>query len=179
MKKKRRRKRKNKLQYKFIIYTTVVLLCVIFLSYTLFCTDLLNPTIDELTSSYISFNNYNNDNIKISNLKKMSDRKGNSIFNRSFARFNIYMDKDSKYMILVKDKNKLIDSKYISFSLSINNKKVISDKLSNMNKIDNSLYVIYEGENGNRDEVNLKMWINKDYKDSVLDTSYEVYIKSR
>ena len=179
MKKKRKRRRKNKINYKLIFSTIIVFLCVLVLSYTMFFTDVLNPTIDELTSSYISFNNINNDNIKISNLKKMSDRKGNSIFNRSFARFNIYMNKDSKYMIVVKDNNKVIDSNYVYFSLNINNKNITIDKLGNMKRINNNEYIIYEGENGNKDRINIKMWISKEIKDSVLDTSYEVYIKSR
>lgn len=179
MKKKIKKRKTKKINIKLIITCMISFLCVLLLSYCLFCTDILNPTVDELTSSYISFNNISNsDSIKIKGLKKMSDKRGKSFINYSYADFNIYMDNNNRYQIVLADFNDF-DRKYVKFLLKINDKEVLCDYLNNMNTLSNGNIVLYEGENGNKDRVVIKMWIDKNYKGNPSDISYGVYLKSR
>ena len=77
---KKRKKEKHIFSWILMIVLIIIVFC---LSALIFNTDYLSPKIDELTTSYISFNNVEStDIIKISNIKRMDDDTGKSYRNR-------------------------------------------------------------------------------------------------
>ena len=155
------------------ISTCIILgIFVITLSYFIFKTNILEPKLNELTTSYISFNNINNtDILKLNNINKMSDTKAKSILNNSTIKLNITGNKNEEYYIVVyKDSD--IDDKYINCYI---NKKV---NLSEVETTSDGGKIIYTGKIDNKTKI-LKMWIDKSYKDKVKDNSFEIKIKKK
>ena len=76
--------------YKLSLMTIFLLLLAFFFGYIIFETDYLQSGVDELTASYISFNNAKTtDILKVINLSKKSDKKGKQDTNKSNKTFEI------------------------------------------------------------------------------------------
>jgi len=155
------------------VITCIVLgIFVITLSYLIFKTNILEPKLNELTTSYISFNTENNSDIlEIKNINKMSDTTAKSILNNSSLKLDITGTKNEEYNVVVY-KNSNIDDKYINCYI---NKKV---NLSEVETTKDGGKIIYTGKIDNKTKV-LKMWIDKSYKDKVNDNSFEIRIKKK
>ena len=155
------------------VITCIVLgIFVITLSYLIFKTNILEPKLNELTTSYISFNTKNNSDIlEIKNINKMSDTTAKSILNNSSLKLDITGTKNEEYNVVVY-KNSNIDDKYINCYI---NKKV---NLSEVETTKDGGKIIYTGKIDNKTKV-LKMWIDKSYKDKVNDNSFEIRIKKK
>lgn len=155
------------------VITCIVLgIFVITLSYLIFKTNILEPKLNELTTSYISFNTKNNSDIlEIKNINKMSDTTAKSILNNSSLKLDITGTKNEEYYVVVY-KNSNIDDKYINCYI---NKKV---NLSEVETTKDGGKIIYTGKIDNKTKV-LKMWIDKSYKDKVNDNSFEIRIKKK
>ena len=83
MTKKRTKKTRQARHNSRIILHKKIVLCVflctlvIILGYIILLSNVLEPKINQLTASYISFNNRNStDMLRINNLEKMSNKKG-------------------------------------------------------------------------------------------------------
>jgi len=155
------------------VITCIVLgIFVITLSYLIFKTNILEPKLNELTTSYISFNTKNNSDIlEIKNINKMSDTTAKSIINNSSLKLDITGTKNEEYNVVVY-KNSNIDDRYINCYI---NKKV---NLSEVETTKDGGKIIYTGKIDNKTKV-LKMWIDKSYKDKVNDNSFEIRIKKK
>jgi len=155
------------------VITCIVLgIFVITLSYLIFKTNILEPKLNELTTSYISFNTENNSDIlEIKNINKMSDTTAKSIINNSSLKLDITGTKNEEYNVVVY-KNSNIDDRYINCYI---NKKV---NLSEVETTKDGGKIIYTGKIDNKTKV-LKMWIDKSYKDKVNDNSFEIRIKKK
>lgn len=179
-KRKKQTEKQKKLIKKRIIVCIFLCLFTILLSYSILLTDFLQPHINEMTASYISFNNRNTtDMLKIMNLKKMNDKQGNSIANPKSLEFNIEVEKDLQYEISIVPINNHIEEKYIHYALTINNNNNIVDKLSNKEKAANGERIIYQGKKRTNTKVVLRMWISKEYKKEAENVSFEIKVKSR
>ena len=176
--------RKNsQLKKQFIKTVTVcALLCitVLVLSYYIFQTNLLEPGLDEITTSYISFNNKNTtDMLKIDNLKKMKNEKGRSFLNDRKVTFQVSGKEQEEYQVILYPLTNIVDLKYIHFSLE-EKEPLISGTLDSVMENEDGVITIYTGFVKNPEEkMTLKMWIDKKYKGNSNHTSFEIKIKSR
>lgn len=172
-----RKKKKNKKNYKIILKRVITCslfgILVISLSYIIFITNLLKPHINELTTSYISFNNRNTtDILRINNIRKMSDSIGKSSLNNAKLNIKIDGEKNKDYSIVLYKINCSIEDKYI--------KVLIDNKIFRLSDLeDSSDYgkILYIGNNSK--EKNIRMWVDEKYKEKVKDTSFELKIKTR
>lgn len=174
---KKRYRRKKVYQTAFI--TAILLVLVISISYFIMTTDILSPKVNELTASYISFNNSNStDMIKVSSLNKMSNTKGISYKNKSTTNFKVEGKKGSKFKIVLYHLGNMIEDEYVKFALMKKNKVILEDNISNMKETNDDGRIIYEGTIKKTEEYTINMWIDKSYEKSPINISYEVKIKS-
>ena len=160
------------------IYTGILLVLVFVLSYFTYMSYSSKSKLNELTTSYISFNNNDTtDMIKVTNLKKMSNSNGISFKNKSVKKFDISGNVGDRYQIVLYHIGNLIDNKYVHYSLIINNKVKDTNILSNMFSSENGGIVIYDGKIEENNNCILRMWVDNSYQDSVKNVSYEVRIK--
>ena len=174
----KKRKRKNKKKY--IEITKKISLCVVLvtlllgLSYLIFETNILKPRLNELTTSYISFNNKNTtDMLQINNLSKMSDKIGNSNWNNRTLKINVESDENVEYQIIIYKIIQTTENNYIKVSFN-NNIKTLDE----LELLEDGGRVIYQGKINNNDMF-LRMWISKEYKDKVNNNSFEIKIRPR
>ena len=160
------------------MYTSILLVLVFVLSYYAFISYNSKSQLDELTTSYISFNNNDTtDMMKITNLKKMSNSNGVSFKNKSMKRFEVSGEIGERYQIVLYHIGNVIDNKYVHYSLVVNNKVKETNVLSNVVYSENGGLVIYDGKIEKNNNCILKMWVDNSYRDSVKNVSYEVRIK--
>jgi hypothetical protein len=139
----------------------------------------LEPKVNELTASYISFNNKNTtDMLRINNIIKLSDKIGKSKFNYKQVTFNVEGNKDSYYEIVLYSLMNDIDEKYIYFQLE-DNDKFFSNSLSKLESSEDGGKIVYQGQIKNSNKKTIRMWISKKYANKIGDSSFEVKIKSR
>ena len=165
---------------KAISVCAVLCILVLVLSYYIFQTNLLEPSLDEITTSYISFNNKNTtDMLKIDNLKKMNNKQGRSYFNDRKVSFQVSGKENEEYQVMLYPLTNIVDLKYIHFSLE-NKEPLISGTLDSIMENEDGGIIIYTGYVQNPEEkMTLKMWIDKKYKGNSNHTSFEIKIKSR
>lgn len=175
---KKRKKKQSNIFQAIIPYTLV--LFVLIIGYGIFYTDLLNPKLNEITASYISFNNNSTtDMLKINNLKKYSDNNGISYKNKSYQNFCITGKTDNTYQIVLYHMGNSIDDGYVKFQLTNEKNKSFDGVISNIEKTQDGGYIIYEGTIKEGKRWTLKMWVAKDYKEVVNNVSYEIRIKTK
>jgi len=172
-----KRKTKKKRLKKNIFNCVILLILVFALSYLIFVSNILEPHIDEVTTSYISFNNsYGTDMLKLTNLQKQKDEKGKSVINKQSIELKLTGTKNSKYSIIVYPISNKIDNQYVKFHL-ISSEAAITNSLSEMPISKDGGIIVYTNKTGVEDTITLRMWISSEYKDKVNDNSYEIKIK--
>lgn len=182
-KKETKNKKKTTLEvklYKTAAISIVLLISAIFLSYFVITASSLKTEINEETANYISFNNSNTtDMMKISNLQKLSNKKGMSKVNENSIDFKITGKKDSKYSIILYPINNKNDLEKIKFYLTKDGKKVAYNTLAEITEIkEDGGIVIYQGIIGKDDlNYNLRMWLSKDYHKNANNISFEIKVK--
>lgn len=174
-------KRKNKKQQLIIRRKVIVcfLLCffTIILGYLILLTNCFRPKLNEITTNYISFNNYSStDMLKIDKLHKMSDKKGIRLAKFKSLNFRVPGEKNLKYDIVVIPFNSIIEDKYVHYMLTVDGRSEVKT-LDSVDSENGDEKIIYHGKNNIN--VSLYMWVSKEYKKKVSDISYEVKIKSR
>jgi len=177
MSKKNKKSYKKNIKKQAIICSITVLLIVI-LNVFVFKNNLITPKIDELTTSYLSFYNQNTtDMLKINNIEKMSDKKGQSKYNKKSISFNISTDKNLEYETVLYDIQNNIPKEYIMVLINVNNEKIVKN-LASFDRNEDGSRVLYRGKT-QKDNIKIKMWVSDNYKDNVNDTSFEIQIKKR
>ena len=178
-KKKKKTTKKNK-QTKSLLNTILLCILVLGISYLIFETNILEPKIDGVTASYISFDNLNStDMMKIKDLSKLSDEVGKSNLNTSKAEFDVAGKEDKEYQVVLYPTGNAINNKYVNVFLSINKEKKIQDKLYVMNTLEDGGIIVYQGTLLKENKIKILMWINNTYKGKINNISYEVKIKSK
>lgn len=171
-----RRKRKNKQKRNHYIRAISLFLMVLALSYFIFSSNFLKPRINELTASYISFNNsYSTDMLKITNVQKMKDEKGKSTRNKSKLNVKITGTNLAEYQLVAYPINGEIDAKYIKFSINDGQNKTINT-LEKTSLTKDGGRVLYTGTTNRKSDIIISMWISTDYKDKINNNSYEIKI---
>ena len=179
-KKRKKVSKKKKQQTKSLLYTVLVCGLVAGISYVIFATNILEPKIDGVTASYISFNNSNStDMLKIVNLLKLNEDIGKSSLNNSKVDFNVAGNEDKEYQVVLYPTGNDINNKYVNALLSINKEKKVLDKLSNMETTEDGGIIVYQGTLLKENKIKIQMWIDNTYKEKIDNISYEIKIKSR
>ena len=163
--------------YKKSASTIFLIIIATIIGYIISQTNFLTPGVDELTASYISFNNPNStDILKITNISKMSSYKGISNNNKSYANFKIKGKKNTKYQIILFPIGNTTNDKDVYFNLK-NNRDNITKKLSDINSGIDGGKIIYQDILDNDNETTIRMWINNKSRTKQRQISYEVKIK--
>lgn len=174
------KKKKSKVSIFQNIITYTLIIIVFTIGYSIFFTDFLSPSLNEMTASYISFNNNSTtDMIKVNNLKRMSDKKGISNKNKSKESFSVTGRLESTYQIVLYHLGSNLDEKYVKYQLENEKNKIFSGILSNNEVTPDGGFIIYEGTLKEGKRWTLKMWASKEYKNSVDNVSYEIRIKTK
>lgn len=172
-----RKRYSKKSIYKKAASTIFLIILATVIGYFISQTSLLTPGVDELTASYISFNNPNStDILKITNISKMNNNKGKSNRNKSYANFKIKGKKNTQYQIILFPIGNILSDEDIYFYLE-NNKDNITKKLSDIESGIDGGKVIYQNTLDNNNDTTIRMWIDNKSKNKETQISYEVKIK--
>ena len=177
--KKGKKRYTKKSVYKNACVTVTLIILVVALSYGIMQTDWLSPRINELSASYISLNNTDTtDMLKVTNLRKLSDKKGIGSRNKSLKEFQVTGETDYKYKIVLYHIGDMIDEENVKFFLE--NEMDVSKEgiLKNQEETYDGGRVIYEGTIKEGQNWRLKMWVDKGYQGSSNNVSYEIRIKA-
>ncbi len=165
---------------KNIFFCILSCILVLALGYLIFETDILRPELNEMTASYISFNNSNTtDMLKISNLEKASNKKGKSSANTKSVSFKVTGKKNTPYDIVVYPINKDNDFKNIKFSLTENDELLNSSTLNSKPVSSDGGIIIYRGKVKESGKLTLRMWLTRKYHKNAHNLSFEVKVKTR
>lgn len=165
--------------YKNTIISTLLVILVLGISYVIFSTDLLQPRVNEVTASYISFNNNDTtDIIKINNIKRMSNDIGKSIVNNKSRKVLISGEENNVYQIVIYPLINNIDLKYINFSITIGNESYEGNLATNEVTSDEGI-VAYTGKVSGKKEATVKMWVSKEYEGEIDNNSFKIKINPR
>lgn len=177
----KKRQQEMKIQRKVIFQCVILSVLVLALTYFLLNSNVLKSKVDEVTASYISFNNSKTtDMLKISNLSKQKKSIGESIFNNSTKTFQVAGEKNKEYEIVVYALGNKVDEEYVSFTLVDNNEnKLSSNTLSKMNSTLDDGRIIFTGKIDSKTTLKLNMWLSNNYKGNTKNISYEIKIKPR
>lgn len=175
----KKRQQEMKIQRKVIFQCVILSVLVLALTYFLLNSNVLKSKVDEVTASYISFNNSKTtDMLKISNLSKQKKSVGESIFNNSTKTFQVAGEKNKEYEIVVYALGNKVDEEYVSFTLVDNNEnKLSSNTLSKMNSTPDDGRIIFTGKIDSKTTLKLNMWLSNNYKGNTKNISYEIKIK--
>ena len=172
----KKRQQEMKIQRKVIFQCVILSVLVLALTYFL-----LKSKVDEVTASYISFNNSKTtDMLKISNLSKQKKSVGESIFNNSTKTFQVAGEKNKEYEIVVYALGNKVDEEYVSFTLVDNSEnKLSSNTLSKVKSTPDDGRIIFTGKIDSKTTLKLNMWLSNNYKGNTKNISYEIKIKPR
>lgn len=177
MSKKKRKKQKKDNKYLKVLCLFLVTLILSF-AYIMKEHNNLEPQLNELTTSYISFNNSNvTDRLTISNLKNMSERIGKSKWNESRLIIPISGDKNRPYEIIIYPINKDTNEEYIEIYIQ-HKKENIRKKLSELESSTNGGKILYQGK-VDHSSVVVNMWISNKYRTKDDNNSFEIKIVAR
>lgn len=177
MKKKTKKTIQKRIIKQSIICTTTVLLIVL-LNIVVFKNKMITPKLDEITTSYVSLYNLDTtDMLKITNIEKMSEKKGNSKLNNKSISFTVTSENKEEYVVILYEIQSDIPTEYIRIAVDDNKKTTVSS-LDKFEKKDDGGRIIYTGK-ANKNNIKIKMWVSEKYKDKVNDTSFEMRIKKR
>ena len=175
---KKKRKKNNSIFQTIIPYSLIVIVSIV--GYMIFCTNILDPKLNEMTASYISFNNNSTtDMLKINNLKKYSDNKGISYKNKNYKEFSITGKTDCVYQIVLYHIGNSIDEDYVKYSLTNEKNENYKGIVHKKEMTPDGGYIIYEGTIKDGKRWLLKMWIDSDYSKDIDNVSYEIRIKTK
>ena len=89
-----------------------------FFGYIIFETDYLQSGVDELTASYISFNNAKStDVLRINDISKKNDEKGKKQTNKSNKSFDVKGKENQEFEVTLYSSGNTIDEKYVKYYL--------------------------------------------------------------
>lgn len=180
IKSKKRQLVNNKIKKSSIALLIFIIVMTLSAFYLINGTDLLLPSIDEATASYISFNNSKStDMLKINNLQKMKKELGKSVLNTHKVNFDISGNKNENFNIELYSIGNKIDKKYINYVLKKNDKVIEIGNLETKEENYNGGIILYQDKILNSNSYEIKMWIDDDYNKKTDNVSYEIKIKSR
>lgn len=165
--------------YKLSLITISFVLLAFFFGYIIFETDCLQSGIDELTASYISFNNAKStDALNINDISKKNDKKGKTQNNKSNKSFEVKGKENQEFEVILYTSGNDIDEKYIKYFLLRGKEEKEGNLASTEKTIDNGK-IIYKGKINKYNKFKLFLWIDDNYDKSIKNISYEIKIKTR
>lgn len=179
-KNKKRQIRNNKIKKSSIALLIFIIVMTLSAFYLISGTDLLLPSIDEATASYISFNNSKStDMLKINNLKKMKKELGKSVLNTHKVNFDISGNKNEYFNIELYSIGNKIEKEYINYILKKNNEVIEVGSLETKEENYNGGIILYQGKIIKNNSYEVKLWIDDEYNKKIDNVSYEIKINSR
>lgn len=170
----------NKIKKSSIAFLIIIIVMTISAFYLISGTDLLLPSIDEATASYISFNNSKStDILKINNLKKMKKELGKSALNTHKANFDVSGNKNEYFNIELYSIGNKIENEYINYVLKKNDEVIEVGCLETKEENKNGGIILYQGKIVETNSYEIKMWIDNEYGKKIDNVSYEIKINSR
>lgn len=176
--------KKKELQRKIVassICVCLLFLMIVGLGVALINSSLISEQINATTASYITFKNvFEEDDMTIFNLRRLSDNRGKRVTDDAFLEFDVKGDSGTKFDIIIVPINNSIDYKYIKFYLTDSYDNVIlTDRLSNVSDkmLEMKLYSGKIEKNKEENKFKLRLWIDKEYKDEIVSSSFEVKLK--
>lgn len=177
MKKNQKRYTKKNVYYASV-KTGILFFFVLALGYGILNSEWVTPEIDELSASYISLNNTETtDILKVTNLRKLTNQRGASRYNKSTKTFKMTGEKDTQFQIVLYHLGKVVDEKYVKFYLENEMGKTIQGNLKSQSETYDGGRILFVGNMKDGQNWTLKMWVDKDYKNSIRNVSYEIRIK--
>ena len=129
--------------YKLSLITISFVLLAFFFGYIIFETDYLQSGVDELTASYISFNNAKStDVLRINDISKKNDEKGKKQTNKSNKSFEVKGKENQEFEVTLYSSGNTIDEKYIKYYLIRDNENKEGNLETTVKTIDNGKPVI-------------------------------------
>ena len=176
--------KKKELQRKIIassISIFVLFLMIVGLGVALVNNFFMNEKINATTASYITFKNvFEEDDMIISNLRKLSDNRGMKVNDEALLEFDVKGDSGTEFDIIIVPVNNSIDYDYINFYLTDNSDKVIlTNKLSEVSDemLELKLYSGVISKNKEDNKFKLRLWIDKEWYKEITTSSFEVKLK--
>ena len=108
----------------------------------------------------------------------MNDNKGKGNNPKSQS-FQITGEKDKTYQIVLYHIGNAVDESYVNYYLTNEKNEKMEGNLANKEQTIDGGRILYEGNLLNGKNWNLKMWIDKSYKEETHNISYEIRIKTR
>ena len=179
-KKKRKKKSKKQQQLEKKFYQKVFLCLFIAILIIITGKYIYNqkkvPALDETISNNISFRNAEaTDILKITDIVKMTDKKGKSILNQKKVEFDITGSAEQDYQIIIYPITSDIAPENINYYLKIGDDEVIGT-LSNGVPTNDGGYIILNNKINENSKCLLKMWLNEN-QDEDQDNCFEIKIK--
>lgn len=175
---KKRRIYTKKALFKMTLTTIFLLFLIAILGYIIIETDYLDPSLNELTASYISLNDVTaTDRLKITNLSKQTTKKGSSSNNKSFESFNIYGEKSSKYEVVLYRIGQETNNENIMYYLENTKEKKVGC-INELPTREDGGKVIYSGTIKEKEKFIIRMWVKNNAKEDAKHISYEIKIKT-
>jgi hypothetical protein len=175
---KKRRPKREREYYRRL--TICIIMGILVLSVGLFIenTNFLEPKINELTTSFISFNNKNTtDMLRINNIEKMSDKRGASRWNSHSLTLNISGEKNQNYEIVLYSLTNPIPEADIRYVVK-NGKDEIKDNLLNPENTEDGGKILYRGTIENKKTI-IRVWVSNDYEGKITPNAFEVKVRPR
>ncbi len=157
-----------------------ILMGIITLCVSLFIgnVNLKEPKINEVTTSFISFNNKNTtDMLKINNIEKMSEKFGNSRWNSHSLTIDITGEKNQSYEIVLYPITNSIEEGSIRYVVKTG-KEETKDNLLTPESTEDGGKILYRGTIQNK-KTTIRLWVSDDYDKKITQTAFEVKIRPR
>jgi len=160
--------------------TICIIMGIITLSLTLFIhnTNLLEPKINELTTSFISFNNQNTtDMLRVNNVEKMSDKRGESRWNPHSLSLDIKGEKNQNYEIVIYPLVNPVPEEYVKLIVKTGKDEIKENLLTSENTEDGGR-IIYKGTI-KKGKTIIRIWLSNDYNGKITTNAFEVKVRPR
>lgn len=173
----KKKQSQNKTKVQIILCLSLATLAILF-AYTMKEEKTLEPKLNELTTSYISFHNsYTTDRLMINNLKRLPDNIGKSKWNKSRLVIPITGNNKQSYEIVLYSIHQDTKEEYIELLIH-HKKEKIRKKMSELVNAEDGGKILYQGKI-DHSNISINMWISNKYKEKDDNNSFEIKIKAR
>lgn len=174
----KKRQTRQKEYYRYLCACIIMSIIVLSLGLFIENTNFLEPKINQVTTSFISFNNKNTtDMLRLNNISKMSDKRGSSRRNPNSLTLNITGEKDQKYEIVLYSLDNPISEEKIKYIVKTG-KEETKDNLLTPETTEDGGKVLYRGTIQNQKTI-IRVWVSNDYEGKITPNAFEVKVRPR
>ena len=175
---KKRRQKREREYYRRLVICILMSILVLSVGFFIENTNILEPKINELTTSFISFNNKNTtDMLRLNNIEKMSDKRGESRWNTHSLTLNISGEKDQNYEIVLYPLTNPVPEADVKYIVKTG-KEEIKDNLLTPETTEDGGKILYRGTIENKKTI-IRVWVSDDYEGKITPNAFEVKVRPR